>query len=166
VKAAQNSTGFALYWQCTVNGVAGHHGFLGTWASLEPDWMAQLSAAIAAGSFSALWDAKITGPSEASKYDAVRPLYEALKAANPLPATVSTYKVAPNGTYTTRPAYALVNGSRTSTLAGRVAVGSACDCNAFKSGTGTSTYCAVTGNENTATAAVDQLSASAAICTQ
>lgn len=113
----------------------------------------------------AVWTACSSPKPEDAAY---KPLYDSLIALNKpvAPPPVASWKVATNGTYTTRPAYALVNGSRTSTVAGRVAVGSACDCTSFKSGTGASTYCAVTGNENTATAATDQLPASAAICTQ
>lgn len=171
VKADQNADGFAVYWQCVVNNVADHYGFIGTWASLEPDWMKQLSAAFEAGSLSALWDAKITGPSSASKYATVRPMWNALRAANPLPViTGPTHVVRPNGTTPSRPAYAIVNGARTSRLAGRVnvlaspGVGTACDCTAFSAGSGATLYCSVEGRENVATAATDTLGPSAALC--
>lgn len=173
VKASQNTTGFALYWQCTVNGVAGHHGFMGLWSQLKPDWMAQLANAIEQGSLGALWDTNITGPSEATQYATVRPLYDALKAANPLPVvTPPTYVVKPNAGYATRPAYALVDGARTSVVAGRVNVKDAggvpvpCDCTAYRGGAEPNLYCAVTGQENTATAtAGDKLGPAAAVCT-
>lgn len=167
LKTGQNADGFALYWQCVVNGQYVHAGMLGTWASLDPDWSTQLATAMSqTDGFSKLWDAKVTGPSQASKYATVRPLYDALKAANPLPViTPPTYKVALYGTASTRPAYTIVNGSRTSTLAGRVTVGAACDCAAFKAGASPNLYCAVTGNENVATATVgDKLPVSTAVC--
>lgn len=174
VKGAQNADGFALYWQCTVNGAGMHTGFIGNWPDLEPDWVAQLTEAISTGSFDALWNAKITGPSQASKYATVRPLWEALKAANPLPVVVpSTYVVKPNGAYTTRPTYSIVGGARTSTVAGRVAilasqgVATTCDCDKFSSGADPNRYCSIEGRPNVATAdPSDTLGASAALCTK
>jgi hypothetical protein len=167
VKAAQNAEGFALLWQCQEGGTWKYAGFLGRWAQLDADWMAQLAAAVATGGLGALWDSRITGPSSAANYDSLRPMYETLKAANPLPAA-SAYRVAPNGIYTTRPAYAIVAGARTSTVVGRVAVlpvAAPCDCASFKSGTSSTPYCAVTGNFNVATAdPADVLPASAAVC--
>lgn len=103
--------------------------------------------------------------------EAFRPKWIALRDAHrpaaPVVVPPSAWKVASNGGIPTRPAVALVSGSRTSTTVGRVAVGAACDCNAYKSVSGTATYCAVTGQPNLATAiTTDVLGASAAVCSQ
>ena len=94
-----------------------------------------------------------------------KPLWDALRAqyrpAAPLPP--ATHVVKPYGTLKSRPAFRILNGVRTETVVGRVEVlptPASCDCTAFKSGE----YCAVTGRENVATAAIDQLPASAALC--
>jgi len=103
-----------------------------------------------------------------------RPKWEALRAAHrpssaPPPSVI--YAVKPNGTYTTRPAYSIVGGSRTSTVTGRVGilaspgVATACDCDKFTSGAEPSLYCSVEGRPNLATAdPSDTLGASAAVC--
>lgn len=167
VKAEQNGDGFALYWQCVEAAGPRHAGFVGTWASMKPDWMAQLSVAIKGGkpALDALWNANITGPSQASKYATVRPLFVALQAANPLPAgEVWTVKALTGST--SRPAYRVDGAIRSTVQVGKVGIGMPCDCAAHKSSTSTSTYCAVTGQSNLSTAAVDVLPASAAICSR
>lgn len=161
VKGSQNSTGWALYWQCTANGQASHSGAIGRWDQMAPDWVSQLASAVAGGesAFDTLWTANA---GHAADNSAIQPLYQAMKDANPLPASI--YVVSPNGTQSSRPASAIVNGSRTSTVVGRVGVGMPCDCTKFKSGTGSTMYCSVEGQANVATAAIDVLPASAAIC--
>jgi len=142
----------------------------GVWGEYKPDCIRQAFAAAAsadaAAAKSALRDtwlqcidaAKPAGDAE------FRPIWEALRDAN-RPKPAPAWRVATNGTVLSRPAYALSNGSRTQTLAGRVAVGSVCDCAAFSSGTAPSRYCAVTGLPNIATAdASDVVGPSAAIC--
>lgn len=167
-KGEQNATGWALYWQCTSTaGVASHTGTYGLWSLMDADWVKQLSAALAAGApaFDTLWSTRASGPMDASAYAGVRPLWEALRAANPLPVPPSQlWKVATNGVFTSRPAFAIVAGARAPTVAGRVGVGMLCDCAAFRSGVAPNTYCAVTGQPNLATAAIDVLPATAAIC--
>ncbi len=158
VQASQNSEGFALYWQCDEATGKKHAGFVGLWSQLKPDWMRQLATATATGSFGALWDANIKGPTQQSLYVAVRPLWNAMRDANPI--VVATDKVKPNGTLTSRPAYAVSAGTRTSTVAGRVGVGQDCDCTKFQQGE----YCSVEGRDNLATAAIDVLPATAAVC--
>lgn len=104
-----------------------------------------------------------------------RPKWEALRAAhrpsNTPPPISPSYVVRPNGAYTTRPAYSIVGGSRTSTVAGRVGilaspgVATACDCGKFSSGAEPNLYCSVEGRPNIATAdPSDTLGASAAVC--
>lgn len=105
-----------------------------------------------------------------------RPKWEALRAAHrpssaPPPSVI--YVVRPNGAYTNRPAYRIVGGSRTSTLAGRVGilaspgVATTCDCDKFTSGAEPTLYCSVEGRPNVATAdPSDTLGASAALCTK
>lgn len=163
IKAAQNAEGFALLWHCQENGVWKYAGFLGRWSQLDADWMAQLANAVATDGLGALWDSRITGPSNSANYASLLPLHNALKAANPLPAA-SAWKVKANGAYTTRAANAIVNGVRTSTTIGRVAVGATCDCSAFS---GPGDYCAVTGQLNAATAVpTDTLGPSATVCSK
>lgn len=157
-----NGTGFAVLWLCETPTGWEHHGFFGRWDQLESDWGQQQAAADTKEELDALWRAKIKPPGTPG-YDAVRPLYDALKAATPLPgAEIWTVRALVGST--SRPATAIVNGLRTNTVVGRVGIGMACDCKAHRSGTNANTYCAVTGQSNVATAAVDVLPASAAIC--
>lgn len=98
-------------------------------------------------------------------------LRDAHRPAGGAPPPAIIYVVKPNAGYATRPAYTIANGSRTSVVAGRVAIKDAggvptrCDCGAFSVGAEPNRYCAVTGQENVATATVgDKLGPSAAVC--
>ena len=166
-QAAQNSAGWALYWQCTsAAGVPSHAGAYGLWSLMDADWMRQLAAALAAGpgAFDTLWNERASGPMDAAAYVAVRPLWDAMRDATPLPAAERWTVRALTGS-TARPAWALAAGVRsTAVQAGRVAIGRPCDCGAHKSGTASTTYCAVTGQPNVAPGASGVLAASAAIC--
>ncbi len=105
-----------------------------------------------------------------------KPLWIALRdkhrpGVTPPPPPIPSFVVKPNAGYTSRPAYSVVNGSRTSTVAGRVGilaspgVATACDCGKFSSGAEPNLYCSVEGRPNVATAdPSDTLGASAAIC--
>lgn len=177
VKGSQNSDGWALYWQCTnTAGVASHAGVYGLWNMMDADWVKQLTAALAEGipAFDTLWSTRASSPMDATSYAAVKPLWEAMRDANPLPTIPAViYVVKPNGLFPSRPAYSIVDGARTSTLAGRVAIKDAggvaqpCDCAAFSAGTDPNRYCAVTGAPNAATATTtDVLPASTAICSK
>lgn len=58
------------------------------------------------------------------------------------------FVVAPNSTYTTRPAYPFANGVRGSTSNGRATVGAPCDCVAAGVLEGRSAYCGVNGRSD------------------
>ena len=70
----------------------------------------------------------------------VLPAYNDLKAIAP-PAPL--WKVAANGTYATRPAYAVANGIRAAAATARATVGATCYCG-LRFVEGSTTYCAVT----------------------
>lgn len=124
------------------------------------DAAAGTDAALAKQNLAAVWSSCATATPADTEF---KPLYDELVALNkPIsPPPVPQYIVAKNTIYPSRPVRAITNGALGSSLTGRVAVGAPCDCSTFKSGD----WCAVTGNENVATAITDQLPASAALCT-
>lgn len=70
--------------------------------------------------------------------DEVEKVLRAVEASLP---PVPIWKVAKNGTSTTRPAYPILNGVRSTTSTARATVGATCDCS-VRSVEGKSTYCA------------------------
>lgn len=62
----------------------------------------------------------------------------------PAPAAPAPWTVATNGSYTTRPAYPVIDGAVGTKEAGRAPVGQPCDCNA-PINRGSTTYCAAPG---------------------
>ena len=90
------------------------------------------------GFLAAYWEANVVYDGADPKYDEVfNAMVEPLNAIKP-PAPV--WKVAPNGTYATRPTYRVVNGALVSD-AQRATVGNDCDCKALSFVQSTSTYC-------------------------
>jgi hypothetical protein len=161
----RNDAGFAVYWQCPTSQGLRHCGFVGRWSDLEPDWPAQFAIAANRGDagLSALWSAKIKflQPGDPDPYATVRPLFEALRAANPLSVSAPpAFVVKGAATLRTAAARAVVGGALGAATIGRVMVGAPCDCATFRSGD----WCSVAGLENAATAVIDSLPASAAVC--
>lgn len=156
--------GGAIAWFCKLpDGTWKENG---RWGPYDPTCIAKAftdaqnpDAAAAKQALASTWSScSVSTPADAE----FKPLYDELVALN-RPVTlppVPQYVVAKNGAYPSRPVRAIVNGALGSQLSGRVAVGLPCDCSTFRSGD----WCAVTGNENFATAATDQLPASAAVC--
>lgn len=171
--------GGSVYWACKLPD--GTWKDAGTWGLYKKDCIDETTAAVAGdganlrAAMKTMWGRciDISNPADAPYkpgYDALAATYRPAPAAPP--STTPKFVVKPNAGYATRPAYAIVNGSRTSTVAGRVnikdagGVPVACDCTAFSGGTEPNRYCAVTGQENVATATVgDKLGPSAAVCT-
>lgn len=149
-----DAAGFAVMWACPDNyspPLARTVQFWGRWIDLVPAWKEILTAAVlgtpadreaaykqyvtvaqkdASGAY--LFPADLAG--------VVTPAYEELKLIVP-PAPI--WKVAPNGSFTTRPAYAVTDGVRAATGTARATVGAACYCG-LRFVEGSTTYCAVT----------------------
>jgi hypothetical protein len=150
-----DSTGFALMWSCP-DGYVDPKGrtvqMWGRWADLPSDWKEVFSAAIfgTPADREAAWKANITASPRdpvtgalqfpADLAGVVTPAWNDMVTTLP-PAPVWT--VAPNASYTTRPAYAVIDGVRAVTSTARATVGAACYCG-LRFIEGATTYCAVT----------------------
>lgn len=168
---AGNLSGFAVRWFCTAaDGKVTAHSFVGRWSDLWSNWGTELASADTKEKQDDLWRRGIKAPAGDPAYADVLPLAQQLAVENPTPTPqVRAFVVAALTGATSRPAYRVVNGARTSTLAGRVGilapsgVGTPCDCGKFQSGN----YCSVEGQPNVLTAEPsDVLGPSAAVCSE
>jgi hypothetical protein len=89
----------------------------------------------------AYWALNVMAPAEWTQEmrDLDADMAAALDATKPRP---PVWRVAPNGTATTRPAYPVADGVIGSKEAGRAPVGQPCDCAALSIKRSTVTYCA------------------------
>ena len=151
-----DSVGFALMWACPDGyspPMARTVQLWGRWADQPSNWREAFAAAVMGtpADREAAWKTYVTIPTQrdsatgailfpADLSGVVLPAYEDLKAIAP-PAPV--WKVATNGSYTTRPAYAVADGIRATVATARATVGAACYCGR-RFVEGNTTYCAVT----------------------
>lgn len=153
VVSATANDGMAVMWACpSIYTRASLVWFAGPWSAFSPDWQA-IGAALAAGTDaerSAAWTQHVqTWPKDNEGYT-ITPTYgiaaiinaawDALQPHIPPP---PVWKVAPNATYATRPAYAVSSGARATVSTARATVGAPCYCG-VRFVEGSITYCAVT----------------------
>lgn len=93
-----------------------------------------------AAMLSAYWALNVTSPWTLELGMLQWDMVQALEASRP-----PAWKVAPNGSYTTRPAYPVVDGVIGTKEAGRATVGQPCDCSAPIKRSAV-TYCAAPGS--------------------
>lgn len=147
-----DAAGIAVAWGCTSDFSQSIAQFAGAWSAMLPNWQ-QIGAETVAGgptAMSAAWSQYVQpwprddqGRSivPADLYQIVSAALQATKALLPSPVL---WRVAPNSTYATRPAYPFDGQVRSSTSNGRAPVGVECNC-AARSVEGSSVYCALAG---------------------
>ena len=137
----QDGTHRALVWLCCDAYQCRYAGFAGPRSAFASDWLAQGQSARfgADADRAALWARTVTAPTV--KTGAV-PVNDAARAEVAQRHPAPKWIVAKNATYTTRPAYPIADGIRSSVSTARADVGAACDCS-LRSVEGSSVYCGV-----------------------
>ena len=136
----QDSANRALVWLCCDAYQCKYAGFAGPRSAFVSDWLAQAQAARFGtdADRAALWTKYVTAPAVKTGSMAVN---DAARAEVALRHPMPKWVVASNSTYTTRPAYAFVDGVRATVSASRADIGVPCNC-AVRSVEGRSVYCA------------------------
>ena len=138
--------GMAYGWLCDTLTEQRRVIVAGRWQiDYDPTYLSTLPALANQGpeQWAALWTARVKRELTDPALAPVFPLIEQVRTA--LPGQAFKFVVAPNGAYTTRPAYPFAAGARSATSNGRATVGAACDCAAASAAEKRSIYCGVNG---------------------
>lgn len=145
-RTGYTADGVYAYWHCDARTAFQPVYVASTWGAFSYDTVtASINKLSGSQQFAAdalaLWRAHVTGDTTTGALATVAAAALAAAATHAPPAPV--FRVAKNGAYTSRPSYPFANGVRSTTAAGRAAVGALCNCGQALSEEGTVTYCGV-----------------------